>query len=254
MLLHFVLVGDYFYYTYYLAALTAKKKLNVQNVILWTTEDIKDNHYLDLTREIIDVRHIDDPKELHPDGYDGKGLGATIADYLRLDKLYEYGGIYLDLDTLTIRDFSFLLDGYEAVISAYYPEGCFTNGVLMCAPKSKFMRVTKERCKSILHETKHAYEWSAAGTRVIDDVYGCYNKEKIRVCPLGQFIWFKWDNVRVFEENDMQIPETAFVLHYYGMVAYNIEREMTPNWIKYSNSLYARTVKTLLTEEEWEAR
>ena len=254
MIAHFILSGGELIYAYYLAIVSAKKKLNVDKVILWTTIMPKDSLYWTLAREIVEIKYISKVILPHCERYNEGEQAALNADQLRLGILYKYGGIYLDLDTLTLKDFSYLLDDYEAVISRYYPmhKEYFTNGFLLSVPKSRFIDIATERCMLVLNDGVWKHGWGSSGPNAIDYAYNHYDKNLIRVCERDIFIPFGWWEVRGLDEVQVMLPENLHVLHYYFSVTQDKVRGMNPKWIKQSNSAYANLVKGVLVEREWD--
>lgn len=63
---------------------------------------------------------------------------AFVADYIRLQKLYEFGGVYLDTDMLVIRSFDDLLN-QNCFFGAEDSE-FISAGIIGSVPKNKFIK------------------------------------------------------------------------------------------------------------------
>jgi len=88
------------------------KKLPGYQFILWNTENF-DINSLPYTKQAFEVK-----------------MYAFACDYIRLYAVYNYGGIYLDMDMEVVKPFDELLDaeimlGYENHISERIEAGCF---------------------------------------------------------------------------------------------------------------------------------
>lgn len=235
--------------------------LKEDKIVVWTINPPVDNRYWKSLCKLVEIRTIDKPKLPYIDLYTEYEQGCLIGDYLRTDKLYEYGGIYIDVDTLTLKDFSYLLGDYEVVIPRVPPEGLaqFNNHLLMSKPKSEFMRIARDRCMSVLsngwtitpHSKKRKYVWGTAGTWTIDYAYEHYDKKLVRTCPPNIFSPFVWSNVKVFQYPAVELPKELCVLHYYAITTRSFITGITSDWIKKSRSAYAKLVKSVLSEEEW---
>ncbi|KAL4218729.1 hypothetical protein ACF0H5_021317 [Mactra antiquata] len=89
-------------------------------------------------------------KEKHPyilKVYDGFGNSVKKADMLRYVVLYEYGGIYADLDVLNLRSLDNVTLTYACMLSAepiehvallYKTPFILLNGIILCRPRHPF--------------------------------------------------------------------------------------------------------------------
>ena len=64
---------------------------------------------------------------------------ANRCDWLRLEILWRYGGIYVDLDTLAVAPYRPLLDGHRCVMGRELDDG-LCNAVIMAEPENPFIR------------------------------------------------------------------------------------------------------------------
>lgn len=64
---------------------------------------------------------------------------AHKADIIRMKYLYERGGVYMDIDTISVRPYKDLLNN-EVVLGREMPSG-ICNAVMMTKPKSKFFEI-----------------------------------------------------------------------------------------------------------------
>lgn len=92
----------------------------------------------DLTRPLVTLHKIEAPQQIfgnrlyHP---------AHQTDVVRLEKLIEWGGIYLDADVIVVKDFAPLLD--DACVMGQQGEGGeqgLCNGVILAAPNAPFLK------------------------------------------------------------------------------------------------------------------
>ena len=111
----------------------------------------------DLTRPLLSLVRIDPPTSIfgnpliHP---------AHRADIVRLDKLIEHGGIYLDCDVLVVRDFDALL-GHHCVLGLQgeEPRIGLCNGVILAEPNARFLRRWYETYRTFRSRGKDDF-WS----------------------------------------------------------------------------------------------
>ena len=64
---------------------------------------------------------------------------AHKADKVRMDILYERGGIYMDIDTLSIRPYKHLLNN-NVVLGKQRPFQGICNAIMFTKPKSEFFK------------------------------------------------------------------------------------------------------------------
>lgn len=273
MMLHFASTGKGFLYPFYLAVLSAKKVLRPDKVLVWTTILPEDNKWWDLTTKIADICVVDTPNLPFIEEVDDWARPAVIADYLRFDKLYEYGGIYLDLDTFTLKDFSSFSDGVEVVVPLQQASGVWecNNHVILAKPKSDIIKTAREKVVERLdasftrvhyfHRIKKPkvvgrhFKWAETGPRVLSEAVNSVDQSRVKKCPIEQFMYYSWENVSDFDENVHDIPDCIYLIHLFGSantpLQSDILKNMTPEWIEKSNCVYANAVKRILTEKEW---
>lgn len=107
------------------------------------------------TKELVTLKKI-----TAPDNIFGNPLNhvAHKADIIRLQYLIEYGGIYLDLDTITKRSFAPLLNN-EFVIGKQgkWRNMGLCNAVMMSEKNSEFARIWLEEYKSFRSKGKDKF-------------------------------------------------------------------------------------------------
>lgn len=265
MITYFISVGKRFYYPFYLAVVSARKILKQDKVVVYAINPPVDDYYWERLSEIVEIRNRDKIDLPCIDSYMEWRKGAIVADYLRFYLLYKYGGIYMDLDTLTLKDFSYLLEGYEVVLSKYSGDTrsrwSFTgkirlqNAILLSKPKSELMKIARDNCVSILKTAckgkMKKLEWASSGPGAVSYAYKNCDKKRVNICGREFFFPFAAGQVRVFDEGFDQKYENLHVLHYYTTVSRSKVKKVTPDVIEKSNTVYAKLVKSVLSEEEW---
>ena len=68
------------------------------------------------------------------------GKMAFVSDVARIYALYEFGGIYFDTDVEVIKDFSWLLEGKEAVLGTEDAESTIGTGCMAFVPHHDICR------------------------------------------------------------------------------------------------------------------
>jgi hypothetical protein len=93
------------------------------------------------------------------------------ADFLRMDVLYEFGGIYMDSDTVPLRDISDLRNsGFANVVGGAVAltmkhSGKINNGVMMSEPRSTLMNIYIQAAHQFFDGS-----WAKASVLLLTDI------------------------------------------------------------------------------------
>ncbi|MCK4329027.1 hypothetical protein KAX02_04205 [candidate division WOR-3 bacterium] len=265
MKLNFINTGYYFPYLYYLAIVSAKKAHSVDEVVLWTTTEIKDNHYFELLKERVKIKSPEIPPipNLHraKERYHGVNTErvriVVLADILRWKILYEEGGIYLDLDTFSLRNMTLCLGNKEVWIPFERPEGWSTSEnvfaihAIMSKPGSEIIKSAYDYAIKRMKLNFGTIRWTETGNQAMEHAIRRANPSNIEIGSRDLFIPFTIWEQGFWDRADLPLNPDAYLLHLNATLNENIVKDITPEWIKHSNGLYARLVKEKLDEEEW---
>jgi hypothetical protein len=105
---------------------------------------------------------------------------AHKADVLRLEILLEKGGVYLDLDVLSIRSFADLLDMHLVMGEEYEVGLC--NAVILAEPNSRFIKAWLSS-----YESFDEANWNEHSVRVPMRLSG--SMPEVRVMDHRKFFW-----------------------------------------------------------------
>lgn len=197
---------------------------------------------------------------------------AHHADVIRLDALLEHGGVYLDLDTVTLADFpaswweqSFVIgaetlsdEEHADLREAPNPEtDSLLNAVMMAEPGSPFVRRWRERILDRYDGT-----WSGHSCRLASEL-ARESPHDVFVVPPAAFADFP-PTIRgmqmLLDEPSMAGDATAgdrFALHLCAHLWWNENRtdfltlsgsDLTERWYQTSNSPYARAARPHLPD------
>ncbi len=156
---------------------------------------------------------------------------AHQADVLRLQRLLEYGGIYLDLDTICVRPFAPLLDHDFVIAEEYFfwPNETtgimerhlkgLCNAVMLSKPNAPFVRRWFETYKNFRSKGKDEY-WAEQSVVIPGKLSKVY-KEELFIAEEEAFLSPSYDEEglrNMFERNEV-FPK-AFVHHLWENVAW----------------------------------
>src|ERR1700735_1976184 len=138
----------------------------------------------ELSRELVTPVRIEAPREIF-----GRPLDhvAHRADVVRLQKLIEHGGIYLDADVLVQRSFDDLLD-HQTVLGqeGQNAQWGLANAVMLAEPRSPFLTRWLEEYRSFRGEI-----WNEHSVQLPQKLARAHPSE-ITVLPPTAFFWPLW--------------------------------------------------------------
>lgn len=112
---------------------------------------------------------------------------AHQADVVRLAVLYQFGGIYMDLDTICTKPFTPLLENRMVMGLQLYPEGDYglCNAVMLAEKGSKFIEKWFETYQMFRSPGRSEY-WDEHSVRIPKVLADLYHQE-IRIEPFDRF-------------------------------------------------------------------
>jgi FkbM family methyltransferase len=127
------------------------------------------------------------------------------ADVVRLEVLYEHGGVYLDIDMLIVRPFhEIFASGHSFYISeerqgsAGRGSGALINAFLAAKPKNEFIKLWLNEFKSGLRLGIWAHHIRDSNKQLIDNHPHYVHKYRIRVLDWKLFMPLHWQDTETF--------------------------------------------------------
>jgi hypothetical protein len=185
---------------------------------------------------------------------------AHTSDFLRVAILEREGGVYADIDTLFIRPYPDRLYQHPFVmghelVDPHVPSatlgGSLCNAVLLSEPGARFAQLWQQQMASSFdgswsrHSTFLPYEISRA------------HPETIAVEPESSFFHLDWtrEGIRRLFETSETLPDSVYSLHLWAHLWWESGRtdvsrfhadRLTPEYIAYANTTYARYARRFL--------
>ena len=127
-----------FLFCYYLAIYSASKYNNPEKIYFYY-HFIPFGKWWDKVLEIpnLILEKVDIPTHI---GNKPIKFLAHKADKVRMDKLFERGGVYLDIDTISVKSYNHLLEN-EVVLGLQKPYVGICNAVMFTKPKTEFFKI-----------------------------------------------------------------------------------------------------------------
>ncbi|XP_041365128.1 uncharacterized protein LOC121380399 [Gigantopelta aegis] len=148
-LVHFTWYGgkqkNQFRFHHMLAVLAAHTFIKPARIFLWI-DMVPEGNYFEETRQKVPelyLIHRETPTQIY-----GRPVKVSEhhTDIVRLEAVLEYGGIYLDLDTMVVKPLDSLLN-YE-VVMGYEHENGLCNGVIIAVAWADFLKIWHLEYKS----------------------------------------------------------------------------------------------------------
>jgi hypothetical protein len=234
---------DEFLFVYYVAILSAKLVNNPDKIYLYY-------HYppfgewWEKTKNLCELVKINIPEFIG----DNKIIEtAHKADIIRMNKLYEIGGIYLDIDTICIKPFTELLK-YNCILGEElnkFGHKGICNAIMLTEPKSEFFKLWLDKYE----EHFNPKGWGESSIILPYQLYN-NNKELVHLLkPEAFFIPSYFQTKEIFRRN-YNIPPNLFALHLWESHSYRFFKSIRSfDWCneKYKHTLYGRILKYLDT-------
>ena len=173
------------------AAIKSAKKINPDYELFFYYKYLPENYYFDDVRGDLQLVKLEPPVEIF-----GNKLHhvAHKTDVMRLVLLHEYGGIYLDIDTICVKPFDDLLE-HACVMGAEALDGKETHGlcnaVILAEEKAKFILAWYEEFKSFRSVGRDQY-WAEHAVTVPLQV-SKRMPEDVTILPREAFFYPTWE-------------------------------------------------------------
>lgn len=253
-IVHMALTSSELTYPYYLSIASVLKTQELDELILWSFGEPQGTYYRVISDRVT-LKLVDRPSFPVLDGETPNCVKASLKDYLEWKALYEHGGLFLDLDTFCVKDaFSILDDKHEIAVGfsvhrldeGYYP---FDSGIVFAKRHSTLMKQMLDRSIAILNGSDFNYGDTGPGL-LHSVVMGDGGKvQLVEFGVLGGFGSSGWPNK--LYERDGELLEQSRILHLCSTATADRFHQITEQYIKTTDALYARTVRAVLTEQEW---
>lgn len=197
-----------FLFCYYLSILSAKL-INKPNNIFFYYHYEPFGKWWEKIKSIIILKKIKIPK------YWGKKKiknYAHASDKLRMELLYNNGGIYMDIDTISIRPYHKFLN-YECVMGMQENPKGLCNAIMMCKPKCNFFYLWIKNYGKIFYSSKPGtIGWDLASVILPYRIY-LKNMNLVKVLDKKYFFFPNWNQTDLIFEKNNDIDKNLITLH-----------------------------------------
>ena len=252
-IIHFICIGDMkFEFYHYLSIITSNNIQKPDKIFVYIENEPIHNVYWNSIKSYITIVKI-----TPPDIFRGKILNSYPykADIIRMEKLLSQGGIYLDIDILTLKSFGNLLDKYSCVVGAETSKttsdttdieniGSITNAVLLCEPNHPFIQKWYDNIADNLEGKPWAWHAVCLPSKILlDDKNG--KKEfvdNVKIEPLKSFMPFCFRDDYIFQSDSknriMELSDT-YTIHLWQNIWSDRLKRLSPEWLMNNDCIFS---------------
>jgi predicted O-methyltransferase YrrM len=205
-IIHLLYFGETDFQSYHYKCITSMiKAMPNHKIVIYNKVEPSRNAYWDhlKTFSAISIEKIEPPSTF--DGFDLKHFQYK-ADVVRIEKLYEHGGIYLDIDMLIFKNFESIFEsGHDFYISKENADGSgLINAFIASKPRNEFLKIWLDSFKTGLRMNVWAYHIRDSNAILLQENPHYYLKYNICILNAVEFFSIPWSNTDAFANlNDL---------------------------------------------------
>ena len=139
------------------------------------------------------------------------------ADIIRMDVLYEYGGIYLDTDIYIVKNIESLLDAHSFYI-AKETETNFINCVIISEPKNEFVKIWLEHFATGFRIGVWGWHIRDLPKLLLDKYPHYITKYNIKILDYENFCPIHWTQGHIFNDPNYKLTEKTYGIHLFETI------------------------------------
>lgn len=231
---------DDFLFVYYVAVLSCKT-INNPDIIYFYYHYEPKGIWWEKTKSLVQLVKVEIPTHI---GTKVIKKVAHRSDILRLDILYKYGGIYLDIDTICVLPYTHLLSNKFVICEETTESGKkmgLCNAIMMSEPQCEFV-------KEWLDLYEHIFQpdgWQEASTFLPFALARDYNN--ITILPSNICLLPSWENINLIFKDNNEIQPELMILHYWNQHSISYLKEINWEWIHvHPHTLYSKLLMNVI--------
>ena len=233
-----------FLFVYYVAVLSCKVVNNPDKIYMYYHYEPK-GHWWKKTKELCEPVFVEVPTRIG-----SKELKKTAhkSDVLRMMKLKEIGGVYLDMDTICVKPYANLLHNKFVIANEITESGKnmgLCNAIMMTEPNGAFI------IDWFNHYEQHFEPdgWQEASTFLPMNLSTRHKPADVTVLQPTAWLLPSWEQTDMIFERPNEIPGELIALHFWNQYTHEKYLKCIANfdWIVYnSQTLYAKLLLNVL--------
>ena len=172
---------------------------------------------------------------------------AHKADWIRMNKLYERGGIYMDIDTISVKDYKSLLKNNTVLGYEIKKDNLICNAVMMTVPQSPFFKLWLKNYEKEFNPDG----WGEASIHLPGKINNNYPNLATVLSENTFFRPYATEGENIFE-NDVDIHNDLITLHLWESYTIKYLEDINDfEWIKDNkHTLYSKIVLSNISEHD----
>ena len=242
--IHFIFFGfTEFINVHYMAIKSALTVHKPNKIFLHYTHPPTNNPYWDEIATLVELVYVEAPEHIN-------GVPLTSfqykADIVRLETLIQQGGIYLDIDVISIKPFGDLLNnscvlGIEAIDDSesvdIHQARSITNAVIMCEPNHPFIIEWLNKTAENITDKPWAHHAVCLPLEILKE--GTYD---VHVEPQRSFMPFDFNDRYIFYNNPANINrlDNSYTVHLWETIWYDELKLIDNNYLDTVDNLFTQ--------------
>jgi predicted O-methyltransferase YrrM len=249
---------------------TASIAQKVDKINIWYTE-VPEGIYFEAIRPLVNLIDMRDRYKTPLRALQNKDPGfqhAHIKDHMQWEILSTHGGLYLDMDTVSIMDITDLMTDEYTLFASLEMEDSYAipfpfNGAVVCVNPDKLddpanpVRTLNKNVVGLFNESDMM--WGITGpillSMIINERRAIFGEDKcgIRIVPHTVFCPRNGYYIKdYYEENvNLEIPPETCIIHLFAKASGSNFDKVDAEWVRSSNSTLARLIRNIVPESVW---
>jgi len=171
------------------------------------------------------------------------------ADFTRIVKLYEHGGVWFDMDILFIKPIPEFLFSSNVDMFLFTYQSAIPTGFIAGKPKCAIItNLYKSMLKIIIH--KQLYDYQTIGPNLWKNEFNKSTKRTLYFLQSEHIYPFEFDNIDVFftSTDESVIKDYTFGIHWYngGVSTKNFINTFDRTAVNAERSLFEKIIKQIM--------
>ncbi len=233
-----------FLFVYYIAVLSCKVINNPDKIYLYYHYEPQ-GQWWEKTKEICELVHVPIPTHI---GTKEIKKTAHKSDILRMLKLKEVGGVYLDIDTICVRPYVDLLYNKFVIANEITESGKnmgLCNAIMMSEPNGTFINNWINNYETFFEPDG----WQEASTFLPWEI--AKHDTNVTILKPENFLLPSWENINLIFEKPNEISPDLIVLHYWNQYSQDKYLKQITNFdwvIGNAHTLYGKLLKNIFNK------
>jgi len=195
-------------------------------VVIYNNTEPVGNPYWDKlkTHPRVRIEHIDVPT--HFDGFELAHFQYK-ADVVRMEILYKYGGVYLDLDMLIVKNFDEVFNSNKSLYLSKEGDGPgLINAFIAAKPQNEFIKIWLDNFKTGLRMGVWAYHIRETNRLLLEKNPYYVSKFRIEILKCDNFFPVSWTERDIFNgSRKFEFKDNNYGVHLFETILFDVVKK-----------------------------